>query len=92
MAAINRGPAGRHFESGVASVTMSSGSGTQAITFANEFNQVPELCVVADHADEVAGATYAATSGAVDGFTVSVSSSQYAAGTVDVVWFACEKG
>lgn len=92
MAAINRGPGGRHFESGVASVTMSSGSGTEAITFTNEFNQIPEICVVPDAADEVAGATYSAASGATTGFTVSVASSQFTTGTIDVVWFACEKG
>lgn len=83
-----RGPDGRHMETGVVDVNLTAGSGNGGVTFQNAFDQDPAVLVVGNNADS---GTYTASQIDTSGITVAVSGSDISGDTVRVVWVAVEQ-
>jgi len=88
MARPNIGPNGAQLEMGNTTVAVSGGSGTLAVIFGQSFTRIPQVLVVDHEAD---AGSYSATTITETGFTVAVTSSDYADGDIKVGWLAVEK-
>lgn len=88
MARPNIGPGGSRLEMGLTTVAVSSGSGSTAVSFGVSFTRPPQVLVIEHEAD---AGSYSATTITETGFTVTVSSSDYSDGDIQVGWIAAEK-
>lgn len=83
------GPLGLQKEEGIATVTLSGGNGSTNISFRDGFLRAPAVLVVPRESDSGA---YAAASVTKSGFTVTVTSSDFSSGDIQVAYIAIEKG